>query len=150
MEVEGDEVQQLEGELDLNCMAVFVQNWFKFTNFYLMGFSVNQQLTTTKAITKLAGSLEGSSLSQRRPCGGSQFDDCVVTFYEKDRQGMLSHNNRLLHLTAHIHDVELRHAMVDLGSLKLMPFSTLMAVRIPCYRIVKLSIKVLEVSIIHY
>lgn len=71
MKVEGDEVQKLEGELDLDCMAVHMQNLFKFTNFCLMGFSVYQHLATTKAIIELANSLEGSNLAQRRPCGGS-------------------------------------------------------------------------------
>lgn len=54
MEVEGDEAVQLEGELDLNHMSQYVQNLFKFRNFYNhIDFSTEQCLVITKPIIEL-------------------------------------------------------------------------------------------------
>lgn len=56
---------------------------------------------------------------------------------------LCSHHNRPLYLTAHIHNEELRHVMIDLGSSpNIMPLSMLETMGIRLDRIVKQPIDV--------
>lgn len=80
----------------------------------------------------------GSGLAKRRLRGGNRFEDHAMAFYEKDKHVIPIHHNKPSYMTAHACSVELRRAMVDVGSsLKIMPLCTLEAMGIPRDRIIK-------------
>lgn len=59
-----------------------------------------------------------------------RFKDNIMVFYENDRQVLPSYHNRPLYLTASIHDVDLKHALIDPGfSLNIMPLSAARGIR---------------------
>lgn len=93
-----------------------------------------------KATSELSDSLRGSGLYGTGHVVGGDLET-VMVFYEKDREILPSHHNRSL--TAHIHDAELRHTLINSGSsLNIMPLSIPEVVEIPRDKIIKQPIKV--------
>lgn len=80
-----------------------------------MNFSKNQRLAITKAIIKLFD-LGAQSLFRESRFGGNRFDDAAMVFYKRNGQALPSHYNTPVCVTAYIHDIELRRALIDLGS----------------------------------
>lgn len=58
-------------------------------------------------------------VANKRPGGGSKFEDNAVAFYENDRQDVLIHHNKLLYMKASVKDVELTRVLAEHNSLSI-------------------------------
>lgn len=143
VKVESDEKMMSESNLDLDRMAQHVQNLFKLKNFYdEMDFDAGRGFAIMKEIIELTDPLGGLGSDKKATCGGRRFEDnSMVSTKMIGRPCLIPY--RPLYVIAHVHDVELKHALTDRGSsLNIMQLSTLEMVGIPISRIIKQSIKV--------
>lgn len=142
-EVKSDEKMMSESNLDLDRIAQHVQNSFKLKNFYVgMDFDAGRGLAIMKEIIELTDSLGGLGSDKKATCRGRRFEDNSMVSTKMIGRFCPIHY-RPLYVTAHVHDVELKHALIDPGSsLNIMQLSTLEMVGISRSRIIKQSIKV--------
>lgn len=83
-----------------------------------MDFTADQRLAITNAIIKLTDLSRGSNLIQRPPQGETRLEDKRLVFYEKEKQILPNYHNIPLYVTALIHYMELRRALINPGSFR--------------------------------
>lgn len=92
-----------------------------------MNSIASQCLDITKVIIELINSSGGSDFVQKVPRGEKR-----IVFYKIDRKILPNYHTRPLHITTSIHNVELKHALIDIGSSSnIIPLLILEVTRIP-------------------
>lgn len=73
---------------------------------------MSRRYLRARVIIELIDSRGGLGFVQNRPRGGKRFQDSAMVSCQKDRQILHIHHNKPLYITAYVHELEFRHALV--------------------------------------